>query len=178
MNLIEKLQFKALTIDGANYLSWSLDIEAYLASKDLHDTIVTDASLTLQQKAKALIFIRHHLAEPLKTQYLNQFNPRILWEDLKLRFDHMRLVSLPAARHDWINLRVQDHTSVANYNGELFRITSQLAVCGHPVADDEQIERTLSTFNARNLILAAQYQNMGFTKHSELIAHMLNAEKH
>lgn len=109
---------------------------------------------------------------------MNEYNPRILWDELKLRFDHLRTISLPAASHDWINLRVQDHTMVANYNNELFRITSQLSVCGHPIDDAEQIERTLSTFHPTNLVLAAQYRNMNFTKYSELMAHMLLAEKH
>lgn len=75
---MEKLHFKALKIDGSNYLSWSLDAEAHLASKDLQDAIITDEEINLQQKARALILIRHHLAEPLKIQYMNQYNPRIL----------------------------------------------------------------------------------------------------
>lgn len=90
MNTIEKLNFQALKIDGANYLSWSLDIDAHLASKGLEDTTIIDTGPALQDKAWALIFIRHHLVEPLKTQYMNEFNPRVLWEELKSRFDHMR----------------------------------------------------------------------------------------
>lgn len=100
MNTIEKLNFKALSIDGSNYLTWSLEVEAHLASKVLEDTIITDAGPTLQDKARALILIRHHLAEPLKTQYINEFNPRVLWDALKTRFDHMREISLLAVRHD------------------------------------------------------------------------------
>lgn len=75
LNTIEKLHFQALNIDGSNYLSWSLDIEAHLASKNLQDTILTDAGPTLQQKAQALILIRHHLADSLKWQYMNQVQP-------------------------------------------------------------------------------------------------------
>src|SRR5450759_1863925 len=177
-NAIEKLYFQALNIDGSNYLSWSLDIEAHLASKDLQDTILTDTGPTLQQKAKALILIRHHLADPLKRQYMNEYNPRILWDELHSRYDHTRTIFLPATRHDWVNLRVQDHKTIVDYNSELFRITSQLAICGHPVTDEEQIEKTLSTFHSTNLVISTQYRNMRFTKYSELIAHMLVAEKH
>lgn len=144
MTTVEKLLFEALSIDGANYLSWCLDIGAHLTSKNLQDTIITDAGCTLQEKAKALILIRHHLAAPLKKQYMNHYDPRTLWDDLQSRFDHMKTIPLPAARHDWINLRVQDHTSIANYNSELFRITSQLAVCGHPIHDEEQKKNTLN----------------------------------
>lgn len=71
------------------------DLEAHLASKIILDSIETDAGVTLQAKAKALIFIRHHLAEPLKTQYMNELNPRVLWEELKLRYDCMKTVITP-----------------------------------------------------------------------------------
>jgi hypothetical protein len=84
----------------------------------------------------------------LKTQYMKEFNPWVSWEELKSRFEHMKRISLPTARHDWINLRVQDHPTIAAYNIELFQITSQLAVCGHPIPDSELIEKTLSTFHA------------------------------
>lgn len=45
------------------------------------------------------------------------------------------------------------------------------------MSNDEQIEKTLSMFQATNLILASQYRNISFTKYSELIAYMLLAEK-
>lgn len=41
MNTIEKLHFQALAIDGANYFTWSLDVESHLAAKDLEDTMNT-----------------------------------------------------------------------------------------------------------------------------------------
>lgn len=82
-NTIEKLHFHALRIDGTNYLSWSLDVEAHLVSKDLHETILTENGPTLQQKAQAPILIRHHLADSLKHQYLNAANLRILWDELQ-----------------------------------------------------------------------------------------------
>lgn len=88
MNSMEKLLFQALSIDGTNYLSWSLDVEAHLSSKDLQDTVLTGNGLTLQQKVKALILIRHHLSESLKGQYMNKYNLRTLWEELKARFNH------------------------------------------------------------------------------------------
>lgn len=117
---MENLSFKALLIDGSNYLTWSLDAEAHLAAKNLHNAIFTDVGLNIQDKAKALVLIGHHLEEPLKTQHMNEMNPRVLWEELKLRYDHMQTISLPATRHNWINLRVQDHTTIANCNIKLF----------------------------------------------------------
>lgn len=86
---------------------------------------------------------------------MNEYNPRILWDELKLCFDHTESITLPTACHDWINLKVQDHTTIANYNNELFCIVSQLTVYGHLVGDEEHIKKTLSTFHTTNLILAS-----------------------
>jgi hypothetical protein len=116
--------------------------------------------------------IQHHLADALKTQYLQEQNPRKLWDNLKLRFDHMKLISLPATRHDWIHLRVQDFRSVAEYNNKFVRTVSQLDVCGQPVNDTKQTDKTLSTFHAANIVLLARYWNMKFTRYSKLLAHM------
>jgi hypothetical protein len=63
---IEELKFQALSIDRSNYLSWSLDVEAHLVSRNLQDTILLDAENNLQHKAQGLILIRHYLAKPLK----------------------------------------------------------------------------------------------------------------
>lgn len=94
------------------------------------------------------------------------------YEELKTHFNHTWTIFLPAARHDWINLRIQDHKSIAEYNSEFFH-----SISIDPVGDDEQIEKTLSTLHSTNPVLSTQYQNMRFTKYSELIAHMLLAEK-
>lgn len=131
-NSIEKLLFQALNMDGSNYLSWSLDAEAHLASKNLQDTIIIDVGVSLQDQAKALILIRHHLAEPLKRQYMNEYTPRILWDELHSRFDHTCTIFSPAARHDWVNLREQDHKSIVEFNSELLQKAAQLAICGQP----------------------------------------------
>jgi gag-polypeptide of LTR copia-type/Zinc knuckle len=177
MATLEKLHFSALLVDGSNYLTWSVDAETYFASLELEDTLITDNNLTLQQKAKAVFLLRQHLAPSLKTQYMNEVNPRLLWDKLKARFDHMREVWLPEARRDWYNLRVMDHTSIASYNSALFRITSQLEMCGHPVPDADKIDKTLSTFPEANIALGTQYRNMRFTVYFDLIAHLLVEEK-
>lgn len=100
-----------------------------------------------------------------------------LWDALRRRFDHLRLISLPAARNDWIHLRVMDHPTIASYNSTLFRITSQLNVCGQPVSEDDQIKKTLSTFPAANMTLSQVYRQRHYTQYSDLIAMMLLAEK-
>lgn len=176
---IAKLQFSALAIDGINYLPRSIDIAAHLEAGGLLSTI-SDSLITLERasKAKALILIRHHLETPLKIQCLHINDPKDLWEALKTRFNNQKLVFLPRARYDWLNLRVQDFPSLVAYNNELFRITSELALFGEPISEANQIEKTLSTFHPTNLILASQYRNMKFQMYSDLISYMLVTKKH
>nr|GEZ09804.1 hypothetical protein [Tanacetum cinerariifolium] len=47
-----------------------MDAEIYLATNGLGDTIQTGKETTVEQKAKAMIFLRHHLHENLKIEYL------------------------------------------------------------------------------------------------------------
>jgi hypothetical protein len=65
-------------------------------------------------------------------------------EITQVKIEHMKLISLPSARHDWINLMVQDHPTIAAYNNELFWTTSQMAVCLHPIPNSELIFLCLS----------------------------------
>jgi hypothetical protein len=174
---LEKLLSPALSVDGYNYLTCSVDVETYLASQKLEDTLITDNNLTLQKKAKAVFLLKQHMEQPLKSQYMTELNPQLLWDQLKARFDHMREVWLPEARRDWYNLRIMDHTSIAKYNSALFRITAQLEMCGHPVTKGDKIDKTLSTFPESNIALGTQYRNMRFTLYSDLIAHLLVEEK-
>jgi hypothetical protein len=97
-----------------------LDVEAHLTSKNIQDAMLPDNGSTLQHKAQALILIQHHLADPLKQLYMNEYKPCVLWDELKSRFDHIQTIFLLAARHDWINLRVHNHKSIVAFNGELF----------------------------------------------------------
>lgn len=101
---MEKLQFPILKIDGSNYLEWSQNAEIVLNAKGLGDTIIVDHNDDLQTTAQAIFLIRHHLDKELQSQYLDEYNPRALWDALKRRYDHLRLISLPSARNDWIHL--------------------------------------------------------------------------
>jgi hypothetical protein len=183
---LEKLNFPALSLDGANYLAWSLDVRANLIAKSMLHAIVTvplapgesaPPDPTPAEEAGVLVYIRRHLHPYLQIQSLHLVNPRELWENLQARFDHQKLMALPKARQDWMNLRVQDFTTVAAYNNELFRISSTLTLCGEPVSDSDLMEKTLSTFHPSNIVLSTQYRNMRFRQYSELISHLLVAEK-
>lgn len=72
---------------------------------------------------------------------------------------------LPKARYDWLHLKLQDFKSVSEYNSAMFRITSQLKLCGEKITDAEMLEKTYSTFHANNVVLQTQYREKGFTKY-------------
>ncbi|XP_022861047.1 uncharacterized protein LOC111381493 [Olea europaea var. sylvestris] len=65
---IIKLEFAAIDISGRNYLSWVLDTDIHLVSKGLGNKRRNKESL--QDRAKELIFLRHHLHNGLKIEYL------------------------------------------------------------------------------------------------------------
>ncbi|KAJ9539332.1 hypothetical protein OSB04_032065 [Centaurea solstitialis] len=155
MSNLAKLEFLALDITGKNYLSWVLDAEIHLDAKGLGKTIKEGNQESIQDRAKAMIFLRHHLHEALKTEYLTIKDPLILWKNLRDRYDHQRTVILPKARYEWVHLRFQDFKSVSEYNSAMFRITSQLTLCGEKITDEE----------------------MGFKKYCDLILCLLVAEQ-
>ncbi|KAK9713567.1 hypothetical protein RND81_06G035800 [Saponaria officinalis] len=166
MSNIAKLEFVALDITGKNYLSWVLDTEIHLDARGLGETIKEGNKTTSKDKAKAMIFLRHHLHDGLKNEYLTAKDPQILWSNLKERYDHQKTVILP-----------NDFKSISEYNSAMFRITSQLKLCGEKITDMDMLEKTYSTFHANNVVLQTQYRGKGFTKYSELISCLLVAEQ-
>ncbi|XP_015072730.1 uncharacterized protein LOC107016930 [Solanum pennellii] len=78
MSNLSKFEFVALDISGKNYLSWVLDAEIHLAAKGLDATITQGNEASSQDKAKAMIFLRHHLDEGLKIEYLTQHNALLM----------------------------------------------------------------------------------------------------
>ncbi|XP_073129133.1 uncharacterized protein [Henckelia pumila] len=177
MSNITKLEFEALDLSGKNYLSWIIDAEIHLVSMNLGDTIKEGNKTSLQDRAKSLIFLRHHPNDGLKVEYLTVKEPQELWTNLKDRFDHQRTVFLPRARYEWMHLRLQDFKSASDYNSELFKISSMLTLCGEKVTDQDMLEKTFSTFHASNVLLQQQYRERGFKKYSELISCLLVAEQ-
>ncbi|XP_031251667.1 uncharacterized protein LOC116109581 [Pistacia vera] len=173
MTNLTKLEFVALDITGKNYLSWILDAEIHLDAMGLGDIIKEGNESSNQDKAKAMIFLRHHLHEGLKTKYLIVKDPLTLWENLKERYDHQKTVILLRARYDWMHLHLQDFKSVIEYNSAVFRISSQLKLCGENIANEDMLEKTFSTFHASNVLLQQQYREKDFQKYSELILCLL-----
>ncbi|XP_048435494.1 uncharacterized protein LOC125475164 [Pyrus x bretschneideri] len=125
MTNLVKLKFAALDIIRKNYLTWVLDTKIHLEAGNLRDTIREEKNSSSQDRAKAMIFIRCHLDEVLKSE----------------------------ARYEWTHLRIQDFKSAAEYKSALFRITSQMKLCGDTITKEHMLEKTLNTFHTSNVLL-------------------------
>ncbi|CAM8972968.1 unnamed protein product [Rhodiola kirilowii] len=66
MSNLARLEFTALDVSGRNYLTWVVDAELHLTSNNLGETIVETSTASQQDRAKAMILLRHHLHESLK----------------------------------------------------------------------------------------------------------------
>ena len=75
-------------------------MQNHLDAMGLADTIQKNNQVSNQKCAKAMIFLCNHLDEGLKMIYLTVKDPRVLWNNLKDRYDHLKLVVLPQARYD------------------------------------------------------------------------------
>jgi hypothetical protein len=169
---IAKREFEVLAVDGSNYLTWATDVEIKLDGMSLDHTIVQPEAgkdeRTKPDKARALHFLRHHLHPNMKSEYMTERDPLVLWQSLKDRFSQQLTIVLPRAQQDWITLRFQDYKSVAAYNSALHRIVTKMRLCGQKITDGDMIEKTLSTFHPGNIVLQQQYRNSKYQKYSEL----------
>ena len=172
-----KLEFAALKLSGNNYLPWIVDMKIHLSAMELRETIVEGNSASAQDKAKAIMIIRHYIQEEIKNEYLTIEDPLQLWNNLKERYDHQRAMVLPKAQYDWLHLRFQDFKSVSDYNTAMFKIVSRLKLYGEVISEEAMIEKTLSTFHASHLLLQEMYRLKDFKKHCELMTYLLVAEQ-
>ncbi|KAM1291255.1 hypothetical protein ACFX13_018679 [Malus domestica] len=76
---LTKLEYAALDITRKNYLTWVLDTKIHLEAGNLGDTIREENNSSSQERAKAMIFIRRHLDETLKSEYLTVEDLLALW---------------------------------------------------------------------------------------------------
>ncbi|XP_012831117.1 PREDICTED: uncharacterized protein LOC105952147 [Erythranthe guttata] len=141
---IEKQKFQILDVTGSNFLSWCLDIKLHLQGLDLVKALdcVDIKEANRKDEANAMIFIRHHLSEDLKDEYIQLERPSEIWQKLKERFDHTKTVILPQAQYNWQHLRLQDFKSVADYNSALFKLESRLALSGVKISEYDKLEKT------------------------------------
>jgi hypothetical protein len=144
---IAKREFEVLAVDGSNYLTWATVVEIKLDGMSLGHTIVQPEAGKDERKkpdkARVLHFLRHHLHPDLKSKYMMERDPLVLWQPLKDRFSQQLTIVLPRAQQAWITLRFQDYKSVAAYNSALHRIVTKMRLCGQKITDADMIKKTL-----------------------------------
>ncbi|XP_028964640.2 uncharacterized protein [Malus domestica] len=150
---LAKLDFVALDITRKNYLTWVVDAKIHLEAGNLRETIKEDNNASYQDWAKAMIFIHRHLDEGLKNEYLTIEDPLTLWMALKNRYNHQKKLILPRAHYEWTHLKIQGFKSVAEYNSAMFKISSQMKLCGETIIEEDMLEKTFITFHASNMFL-------------------------
>ena len=83
---------------------------------------------------------------------------------------------VPKDGYDWMHLRLQDFKTINEYNFVLFKINSQLKLCGEKITK-EILKKTFTIFHTSNVFLKQQYREHRFTKYSKLILCLLVAEQ-
>ncbi|XP_038688646.1 uncharacterized protein LOC119987805 [Tripterygium wilfordii] len=174
---LTKLEFLPLDVSGENYLSWYDDVETHFVASNLSKTIIDGSHESPQDRAKALIFLRRHLHEELKSEYLSIKNPLDLWKNLKERYEHQKCVILLNTQFQWTNMRLQDFKTVREYNYAMFRITTRLKLYGITITENDMLKKTYTTFHPSNMLLMQQYRGKQFTKYAELISCLLLTEQ-
>ena len=175
-------EFDELALDGRNYPTWAMDVKVSLASRGLsaalQPPIEGQVPITDLHKYNALYIIRNHIHIDLKLEYLMEEDPYTLWLALQTRYEQQKAVILPEATHEWTQLRIQDFKSIGEFNHAVHKICSKLKFCDKEPSEAEKIEKTLSTMLPADRILQQQYRARQFTRYSDLIHVLLQAEKH
>ncbi|XP_068305132.1 uncharacterized protein [Pyrus communis] len=91
MSNLNKLDFTTLEVFGRNHLKWGQYVKLHPTIKNLRLGIKdeTDNPVSEAKKATAMIFIRRHIHDALKTEYLAEEDARALY------VDDMNLIEIP-----------------------------------------------------------------------------------
>jgi hypothetical protein len=103
-------KFKELALDGHNYPTWAIDVKISLALRGMYEVIVPpidrQQELPPTHKYNALYIIGHHIHHDLKSEYVLEEEPNVLWTALQNRYEQQKSVILSEVNHDWIHLRL------------------------------------------------------------------------
>ena len=101
MSNLTKLEINTLDITENNYMTWAAGAKMHLRGNKLLEIIDSSKTVSDEKKEKAMIFLRHHIHDGLKDEYITKEDPCDLWKSLKERFDHKKYVILPKAKQEW-----------------------------------------------------------------------------
>jgi hypothetical protein len=154
-------EFEELALDGHNYPIWAMDAKISLALRGMYEAIVPPADrqqeLPLTHKYNALYIISHHIHPDLKSEYVLEEEPSVLWTALQNRYEQQKAVILPEANYDWIHLRLQDYKSIGDYNHNVHKICVKLWFCEKGPSNEDKIKKTLTTILPSDRVLKHLY---------------------
>jgi ubiquitin C-terminal hydrolase len=117
--------YNAMNIDVMN-LGNTIKNENQASQQD-RAKAMNENQASQQDRAKAIIFLLHHLHDELnKNEYLIVKVPLTLWNNLRERYKYQNTVILP-----------KSSLSLDAHEVALFKISSQLKVCGEKVTYDD-----------------------------------------
>ena len=108
MSNLAKLEFVPLDITGKNFLSWILDVEIHLDANGLGNTIKEKNTTSIQEKSKAMIFLRHHLHEGIRNlSSVSSISIALLFFYFIIRYHNGKGSKIPKANIDIRELMIR-----------------------------------------------------------------------
>ena len=145
----QRPDFEILDINSADYHRWVSDMEIAFASKGFTQ-ILSDQGAAIpygdHARAQAVMYIRRHIDRTLKRQYLNEKDPKVLWDKLKDRFANVKDTQLPELTLKWETIKFSEFETVNQFQQEIISLQSDLFALGITKDDKDLIEKTFSTF--------------------------------
>jgi hypothetical protein len=170
-------EFEELILDGHNYPIWAMDVKISLALRGVYEAILPSEERIVQLldpfKYNALYIIRNHLHVDLKSEFVMEEEPHVLWAALQTRYEQQKAVILLEANHDWTMLRLQDFKSIGEYNHIVHKICAMLCFCEKEPSEVDKIEKTLQTMPPSDRILQHQYRVKNYQTYPDLIHDLL-----
>jgi hypothetical protein len=155
-------EFVGLALYGHNYPTWAMDVKISLALHGVYEAILPHEERTVALldpfKYNTLYIIRNHLHVDLKSEYVMEEEPHVLWAALQTRYEQQKAVILPEANHDWTILRLQDFKSIGEYNHAIYKICARLLFREKEPSEVDNIEKTLQTMLPSDMIFESCLQ--------------------
>jgi hypothetical protein len=84
-------EFEKLALDEHNYPTWVMDVKISLALRGVYEAILSPEERIVPLidtfKYNALYIIRNHLHIGLKSEYVMEEEPNIIWAALQTRYE-------------------------------------------------------------------------------------------
>jgi hypothetical protein len=137
--------FEELDLDGHNYPTWAMNVKISLTLWGMYETIVPphreDCTIARSIQVQCLINNKNHIHPNLKSGYVMEEEPSMLWAALQTRYEQHNIVILSEENHDWTHLSFQDYKSIKDYNHVIHKICARLCFCEKEPSEVDKIEK-------------------------------------